>query len=710
MSIANIYNFYATLKSLDSIEVAVNKPYNSPLAKDMRLYKDGKLVKALKCISKSESKSTFIYIFTLDVPIIPGSLYELADGKNEFSPLDITFLATLPDFEETYRYDGELGAIYSKEKTTFRVFSPLASEMVVKTIKGAEINYTRLQRLPSGVYEGEIEGDLSGVGYIYQATINGVVVNAVDPYAKSVGLNSRLGYIVDLERLKKIDLQEDKLPTLDDPCKAVIYELDVRDMTSLTDLKDKGTYNALAKEGLKDKDGNPQGIDYIASLGVSHIQLMPVFDFQTISDDEPFSTYNWGYDPIFWFAPEGSYSSDPSDPYKRMEELRGLVAAFHKKGIRVNMDVVFNHTFQFLTSSLNKLCPNYYYRFTDDGFLSEGSGCGNDIESRRFMMRKLIIDCLTYFVQYYGIDGFRFDLMGLIDKTTLTQAFFKLKALKPEMICYGEGWDMMTALPSSEKGSMNNAASLKDYGFFNDRFRDILRGRIYGKDLSPKGYLTGDTDYIDGFKHVFLSSVVSLAFPPLFTSPKQSINYVECHDDGVLFDKVEGCWPDEDEENILKRVNLINSALILAFGIPFVHAGQEIGQSKQGVTNSYDAGDKINGFDWEKAGERKNMSRYFADLVALKKKYPSFSLNSKKELMDRITFENLSSGALAIKYASFDDEPEIIVIINPSEVTVRYQFDKYFRIVFNEAGLLHQECYSQLVLVNGLSLIVAVGS
>jgi pullulanase len=703
-----IYNFEATLKSLDSIEVAVNKPYNSPLAKDMRLYKDKKLVCELNCISKSESKSTFIYVFTLEVPIEPGHLYELADGKNEFAPLDISILACEPDFEETFRDEGELGAIYSKESTEFRVFSPLASEVLVKIINKGQVTYWPLDMLPSGVWEGKAEGDFDGAGYVYIARVSGRYVTAVDPYAKAVGMNSRRGFIVDMKKIEDIPLNDDKLPPFSDPCSASIYELDVRDMTSLTSLPGRGTYNALAREGMKDNEGNPVGLDYIASLGVSHVQLMPVFDFETIRDDAPFSSYNWGYDPLFYFSPEGSYSSDPDDPYARMRELRGLVSAFHKKGIRVNMDVVFNHTFQFIDNSLNLLCPNYYYRFNDEGVLSEGSGCGNEVESRRFMTRKLIVDCLTHFAKYYGMDGFRFDLMGLIDKKTLTDAYYKLKAAKPEMMFYGEGWDMMTSLPSSERASMSNAASLKEFGFFNDRFRDILRGKSFGKDLSSKGYLTGDEDYIDGFKHVFMGSVVTLAFPPLFTQPSQSINYVECHDDGTLYDKVKACFPNDEEEEILKRIKLINAAIVLSFGVPFIHAGQEVGRSKKGLTNTYNAGDEINGFDYGEAAKRKDMSSYLKDAIALKKKFVEFQLNTKRAIMDNISFENLTNGAVAIKYKGVKGGPEMVVIVNPSKTTVRYQFDKYYRIVFNEAGLIKQDLYAQLVLVNGISLIVAV--
>ncbi len=705
------YNYTAVLKGENMIEAVVNKPFNSPLIKDMRLYEDGKYVSDLKFLARSESQSTFIYSFAFDYKIVPGKYYELQDGRNEASPLNLTYLCHTKEFENTYRYDGEMGAIYSKESTTFRVFSPLASEVVVKLISPKNsISFISLNRMESGVYEGEGLGDLSGYGYLYIARINGDYVSAIDPYAKSVNMNSKMGYIVDLDKFSSIPLNDEDLPPFSDPCKAIIYELDVRDMTSLTSLKNKGTYNALAKEGQKDENGNPIGIDYIASLGVSHVQLLPVFDFQTIRDDAPSKSYNWGYDPINFFSPEGSYSSDPDDPYKRILELRNLVSSFHKKGIRVNMDVVFNHTMSYLTSSFNRLCPDYYYRFNEDGKLSTSSGCGNDTESRNYMMRKLIIDNLVYFAKYYGMDGFRFDLMGILDKDTVNKAYFYLKGMKPSIMMYGEGWDMPTMMDASEKASMNNAFSMADIGFFNDRFRDVVRGKSFGRDMSQKGYLTGDANYIDGFKHVCLGSVISLAFPPLFESPKQSINYVECHDDGALYDKVKACSEDDSEDDVLRRINLINICSIMSFGVPFIHAGQEYGHSKDGNNNTYNAGDKLNGFDYSLAYKRIKMVNMVKDAIKMKKAYPEFSLSDKREIMKKINFEDLSNGALAIKFSDDSGKIKFIAIINPSKVTVKYQFDHYFKIIFNEAGFINEGLYSELVLVNGLSLIVASSS
>ena len=702
-------NFFATLREDHHIEVAVKKSYDSPSAKKMRLYCGEALQEELTFLTKSESKSTYIYIFSFQQDIIPGNNYTVADGKNEFSPLDITYLSTLPEFEKKYRYEGELGAIYTPEATTFRVFAPLASEAFVRYGTCSQLAIAIMKRLPSGVYEATVKGNLDGVRYLYEIRNNGHLVTVCDPYSKGLGMNSRFSYVINPARLEEIPLNEDKLGPFMDYTDAIIYEANVRDMTSLTDLKDRRTYSALARTGLTDRNGEPVGLDYIASLGVTHVQLMPVMDFATIRDDDPSSTYNWGYDPLFYFVPEGSYSSNPEDAYNRLLEFRSLVSAFHEKGIRVNLDVVFNHTFQFLNSALNLTVPNYYYRFREDGYLSEASGCGNDTESRRFMMRKLIIDALVTFVKEFGVDGFRFDLMGILDVTTLKEAEKALRALKPDMMLYGEGWNMPTAMSEGERGSMNNAALLPSYGFFNDRFRNTVKGESYGTSLGKQGYLSGNpSDYLESFKFVFLGSCAPYAFPPLFNEPQQSLNYVECHDNETVYDKLRVCLPEESNENRLRRICLMNALTVLASGFPLIHAGQEFGQSKKGNTNTYNAGDEYNGIDYDLRDERLNMVNYLKGVIALKKKYPSFRLKSKAEIMSTIDFTNLSFGAFVVHYKKRADNPGMALIINPDTATVRYDFGSYYHVVFASNGLVPEGTYAQYALVNGLSLLLAV--
>lgn len=702
-------NFFARLRTDSRIEVAVKKSYDSPLIRKMRLYRGDALIEELSFVSRSESKSTYIYVFSYKEPIVLGKTYLLADGKNEFSPLDLTCLTHTDEFERKYRFEGELGAIYTKERTTFRLFAPLATEAYVRCGENGESEIYIMKRNENGVFEKTLEGDLDSYRYTYMVKNNGEFQVLVDPYAKSVGLQSRFGYVVNPEKLGKIPLNEEFLPEFADPTDAIIYECNVRDMTSLTDLKDKRTYKALSTAGLVDKNGEPVGIDYIASLGVSHVQLMPVMDFATIRDDAPDTSYNWGYDPLLYFVPEGSYSTNPSDPYERLFELRELVSAFHKKGIRVVLDVVYNHTFQYLDSFLNLSLPDYYYRFNAEGYLSEASGCGNDTESRRFMMRKLILDSLTFFVKYYGVDGFRFDLMGLLDIDTIRAAEKKLKAMKKDILLYGEGWNMPTAMSERERASMNNAYLLPDIAFFNDTFRNAVKGESYGDSLGKRGYLSGDANYSDLFKFGFAGSCCLYSIPPLFSSPQQSINYVECHDNETIWDKLAVCLPDEDEKTRLDRVKLMNTAVILSQGIPLLHAGQEIGQSKEGKTNTYNLGDALNGFRYDLRDKRKDMVTYLTELISIKKEYSSLRLRSAEKIDQTLDYVNLGQGAFMARFKKTEDCPSLCVIFNPGPGLVHYDLGSYYRLIFGLQGKMPPETYAQYISLPPISVLIAVG-
>ena len=321
------------------------------------------------------------------------------------------------------------------------------------------------------------------------------------------------------------------------------------------------------------------------------------------------------------------------------------------------------------------------------------------------MARKLIIDALKFFTLVYGIDGYRFDLMGIIDVDTMNLAFKELQSIKKDVIFYGEGWDMCTNLPGDKKASMYNANSIKPIGFFNDRFRDIVKGRSSESELANRGYLTGDTNYIDGFKNVFLGSSVTLAFPPLFSNPNQSINYVECHDNNTLFDKLQVCLKGQSNEDTLRHLKLINAITIFSFGVPFIHAGQEYGMTKKMIGNSYNSGDDINGFDYVIAKKRIDCINYLKDAIKLKKQLPFLSSDSKKEMTDHVTFENISNGCLLIRYRINEDD--YYLFINPTGNTISYQFDNYAKVIFNEAGLLDDNHFSQLIMINKYSLAVA---
>lgn len=702
---------FAVAKSKSVVEISVSKKFCPFKLRTFRLYADHKPVFSLDAISDSESSSSFIYTISCeDFHFKAGHFYQVVTEQNYFIPIDISFLATTQEFEKQYRFDGQLGAIYSKEETTFRVFSPLSCEITLHIKKkdgDSWETYSMNHDFEHGVFFITCKGDYDGASYLYERFQFGQSVLVADPYSFSLSSNSRWSFVINPERIHKLPSFEECLPPFKDRMQAIIYECDVRDMTSLTDLKNKGTYEALSTSGLKEKASLPVGLDYLASLGVTHVQLLPVLDFQTIDDDNPFSMYNWGYDPVSYFSPEGSYSTDPSDGYRRVIELKELIGAFHQKGMRVVLDVVYNHVFSTAYNPLNVLCPNYYYRHDANGVLSNGTGCGNDLESRNYMVRKLILDSLLHCLDFYDVDGFRFDLMGILDVKTIQMGYELLSKRKKNILYYGEGWDLWTALPADEKASYHNSDKMPFASFFNDRFRDVAKGKSNESEISVRGYLLGDCNYRDGFKHVLLGSSVPLAFVPMFANANQSINYVECHDNHTLYDKIKIACYDDSEEEIKKRIKMNLIATLVSAGIPFFHQGEEIGASKKGLPNTYNAGDELNGFDYQLLDENKDLYAFFKDAISIKKKYLSFDSTTFYEMLkeNRITFDDLDCGALKINY-EFDDYT-LYVVFNPSKEKFMFEFPNYVSLIFNETGILSDACediYIHMAIINGLSI------
>lgn len=699
----------ANAKKGGIIEVCVHKEFTPKIYKTFKIYKNQKFLKDLKFVSLSDSRSSRIYTLLFEgEEYTPGIEYSIVMEDNIYIPLDLSYLAKTREFEEKYRYDGELGAIYTKKKTTFRVFSPFGSMMILRIWRRGSDHieaYEMQHDLSNGVFSLEISGDLEGAKYVYEVRIFGLTYEVNDPYAFALDSNSRHAYVIDLSKIKKIPLHEDKLPPISDRTEAILYECHVRDMTSKTCVPNKGTYEALTTEGYKTEDGLPIGIDYLSSLGVTHIQLMPVLDYQTINDNMPFESYNWGYDPYYFFAPEGSLSKDPEDPYQRVIELRNLISKLHEKGLRAVLDVVYNHTFSVDFNPLNILVPDYYYRFNDDGTYSNGSGCGNDIETRHYMARKLVIDSLVYALEVYGVDGFRFDLMGILDIETMRSAYDALCAKKKDFLFYGEGWDLWTALPFDQKASYFNSQKMPYLAFFNDRFRDVAKGKTNESELSVSGYLLGDTNYRDGFKHVVKGSAVTQSFTPLFSHYSQSVNYVECHDNNTLYDKIKIARPDDSEAEIDRRIKMIDIAVLFSAGIPFFHAGQEIGMSKEGHPNTYNAGDRLNGFDYDLLNQKKELYAFFKDACALKKKFIEAAGDSYLRLQEKIDFEDLQNGALRVNYHF--GKTEYCIIFNPSKESFLYSFNEDAALIFTDAGNVENAHFNiKMAIVSALSVSI----
>ena len=704
--------FNATLNNDHSIDIHVHKKYTSCFAKHFFLYCDDVRICELTIKDKRETNNHFHYVLTNVPALTIGSEYKIFDDRYLYCFLDMSVLLKDEKICSLFYSNEIMGAHYHKFYTTFRFFSPLAtSGYVVYELEGKETILSLEKDTDTGVFFGRANGDLTGAKYYFIVRINGNLVYANDPYAKGLTNQSAKGVVVN-PALIKVDLHEESLPEFIYPTDAIIYEMSVRDMTSMksTSIRHKGKFLGLTEPSCKSKNNNPIGLDYLRYLGITHVQLLPIFDFCTVCEEFPNESYNWGYDPLFYNTPEGSYSSNPHDYLMRIVELKKMIGALHKAGIRVIMDVVFNHVFNLESSSFEKLCPSYYFRYREDGSPSNGSFCGNEFNTTHPMARKFIIDTCLYWVKEFGIDGFRFDLMGLIDIDTMNIIKEKCSVVKKGFLIYGEGWDMPTTLSGDKMAKMYNAQKLGNIGFFNDRFRDIVKGKSSDMELGIKGYLLGDYDYIDGFKHCFLGSSIALAFPPLFSNCSQSINYVECHDNATIFDKLKVSNSFENEEIWLKRINLINAVVILSFGVPFIHSGQEIGLSKKGVYNSYSSSDDINHFDYDVMDQRWKMVEYIKEIIKLRKLLPVFRLQNRDAINKIITFENISNGALLINYHGKEVLPykSLKIIINPNIHSTTYEFNNYHTLIFNEYGHLKEGIHVKLMQVAPISLNVLI--
>ncbi len=613
-------------------------------------------------------------------------------------PLDVSEATTFPKFDEDYYYDGELGALYSKERTIWKLWAPLASKvsLILFEANGSAKTLYEMKRGEKGVYSIELDGDFNLRKYLYAVTNNEVTSFSIDPYGLSSTANAKESVVIDKIGLRK-DLSKSSLPKIHEN-EQVIYEANVRDLTidSNSSIKHKGLYLGLTEKGAKTKGGNPVGLDYLSYLGVTHLQLQPLNDFGSVDETKPFEQYNWGYDPIQYFAPEGSYSSDASNPLARINELQEMIKTIHEAGIRVVLDVVYNHVYEYLTTSFEKIVPNYYFRKDFKGRMSNSSGCGDDFASERPMVRKLIVDACTFWADFYQIDGYRFDLMGLIDVETIRKIEEETKKIDSDFIIYGEGWDMF--IPSKALGTnMNNAFFVPNVGFFNDCFRDNV-----------KSFCAGDLSKKDAFIFSFLGSNHNWGFfNAKFADARQSINYVECHDNAAYFDFLSRYFSYSDDEK-LEVVKFALTCVIFSFGKPFIHMGQEIGQSKFMNENTYNAGDIYNKLSDNLLDERFEMSQYCRGAILTRKELGFFSETNSQKIADLIDFEWFDNGIrVKVNYSKTHGEDKYDFLFNPTNDSLTYSFDEEKAIFFTSGGPLKgKRVLAENVLIPRHSLMI----
>lgn len=597
------------------------------------------------------------------------------------------------EFEEANTYQGDdLGAVWTREETRFRVWAPTAETVILNLYRTGDredlFESIPMDRDTSGTWLKVLSGDWNGTYYTYCVTVDGETKEAVDPYAKAVGVNGDRGMVIDLASTNPEGFLEEQKPVFANPTDAVLYELHIRDFSvdESSGMQHKGKYLAFTEQGTKNASGDSTGIDYLKDLGITHVHLLPCFDFATVDESrlhEP--QFNWGYDPKNYNAPDGSYSTDPYHGEVRVKEFKQMVQALHQKGIRVVMDMVYNHTMENVESNFNKIVPGYYHRLNQDGTFSNASGCGNETASERPMMRKFIIDSVLYWAREYHIDGFRFDLMGIHDNRTMNELRQALYRLEPGLLLYGEGWTGGTCpLPDWERALKANIRYL-DPGIaaFNDNVRDGIKGSAFIN--TECGFVSGREGMEDTIKFAVTAATwqpgidyshVLYSNEPWAAEPTQTVNYVSAHDNLALWDKLVVSTAHESRENRVK-MNLLAAAIVLTSqGIPFFQAGEEFLRSKpidpehtKFEENSYNSPDSVNSLKWNLRTENKLVVDYYKGLIAFRRSHQALRMTTTEEIRRNLCIlENMEQNVVAF-LVTHPTEGEICVIFNANKDT-----------------------------------------
>lgn len=529
-------------------------------------------------------------------------------------------------FDMMYDYaEDDLGITYCDTHTIFKLWSPVAKEIELELIdlKGIK-QFIDLHYEQRGAWSLTVHGNLDGYKYRYRVRVNETFKTATDPYGIASSANGVYNYVVD--KNKFYQFQHPKPDFTGRKVDAIIYELGVRDFTISKTSKavNKGLYDGLTE------DLENEGINHIKDLGVTHIQLMPVYDFEGTDEIKKDLFYNWGYNPSQYNVPEGWFSKKPNDPYERINELRRLVDMYHGSGIRVNMDVVYNHVYNMVTFPFERIVPGYFFRFDEKGMRTEVSGCGNDIATERPMAQKFILNSIKWWMHTYQMDGFRFDLMGLLDIETMNKVDALVKSIDPSAFVYGEGWIMANTLPESKRSHMGNQQFMPYIAHFNDAFREQIKGGTFSDSL---GFAMGGKVSTADLFYLFTGSAVDQY---RFFNPNQSINYIECHDNHTFYDRAKILNPNFTQEMIKDYARLGLSFLLLSQGVPFIHGGQEFLRSKKGVENSYKSPDEINEVDWTLREKNIDLVSSVKDLIEIRKTYKLFRLRQVADIKQMV--------------------------------------------------------------------------
>lgn len=600
------------------------------------------------------------------------------------------------DFPTFSNDKSELELSIDDSGTHFRVWSPEAESAVVLIYNSdrnsSPVDTLEMKRANGGTLTASVPEKLYGKFYTFRVKINGKWLKETPGvWAKALGTNGERAAIIDFSKTNPQGWESDNGPAVNSITDAVIYEMHHRDMSMhpSSGIVHKGKFLALTEAGTHNPNGSKTGIDHLKELGITHVHILPSFDYNSVDESNlQLNNYNWGYDPVNYNAPEGSYSTDPANPSARIFEMKRMIKSLHDAGIGVIMDVVYNHTATNDDSNFSLTAPGYYYRHKADGSYSDASACGNETASERKQMRDFILNSVKYWAKEYHIDGFRFDLMAIHDIETMNLVAEELKRINPNIIIYGEGWTAGDSpLPVEKRALKENVSKMKGIAVFSDDIRDAVKGHY--SSAADRGFATGKPGLEETVK---IGVVASTAHPQVdfskgnnskfayASSPGQIINYVSCHDDLNLTDKLAASMPESTEDERIKADKLAQTIVFTSQGTPFITAGEEFFRSKKGVHNSYKSPDSINAIDWNNKDKYADLFEYYRQLIKLRKSHPAFRMTSAKDVADNIVFDKVGQQNIvsySINNNANGDKWRIIkVIYNGSDKPYRTKVPK----------------------------------
>lgn len=675
-------DFILSMANMDSdhdVKIKTNVQLSPDLVKQLLKAQNNEITK-VEAINGTDNLSDTFKV-TLKDSLELGVNSRIAFCGNP-KAIDVRSYVRSKDFDDKYFYaNDDLGSTYSKDKTTIKLWSPIATKVTLRLYKNLDNSSQPDKTIAltcgdKGVWSTTLtDQDYKGWAYDYQLEFaDGHVTTTDDPYSTATTINGVRSVIEDVDNIKPADFI--KMPAFTKPTDAIIYEAGVRDLTAdkNANVKHPGQFLGLTQEGTKTDTGYPTGLDYLKKLGVTHVQFLPMYDFGSIDEAHPSNAYNWGYDPVNYNVPEGSYSSKPADPAARILEMKEMINALHKQGLRVVMDVVYNHVYGLDKQAFDKVVPGYYFKYDDNGNMVDDIGMGNAVASQRRMVRKYIVDSVKYWAKNYHIDGFRFDTMGVLDTDTMAEVYKEINKINPGTLIYGEGWEIKPNERPKE-ASYVHANLIPNVGFFGDNLRNavigesgsfgnarsgLAQGNLTDKDKNGVSHYQEDAAaFVKGFmgsqgfnKHNYLN-------------PGQVINYSTCHDNLTLYDALKAHLPNASAAEFVKRAKLADSMIMLSQGVPLFHSGQEALRTKNGNANSYNADITVNEIDWKRVEQNKDLVSYFQKLVQLRKTCPAFRMSTYDEIKKNITpIVKGENGVFAFEIKSADSTMYVIFNVN----------------------------------------------